>query len=112
VRDVRSQIVNAATIIENDLRTSAPTRLKRHHQALVRRGRTTLTEGEFLALFARPRTYVLAYSTGTKVTGETVDRFGSTVARMEVVALNGQFRQITSTSNTTELRIAWIEMAD
>jgi len=71
-----------------------------------------MTEDEFLALFALPRTYVLAYGTGTKVTRETVDRFGSTVARMEVVALNGQFRQITSTTGTTELRITWIEMAD
>jgi len=112
VRDVRSQIVNAANIIENDLRASTPTRLKRHYQALVRRGRTAMPEDEFLAHFALPRTYVLAYGTETKVTRDTVDRFGSTVARMEVVALNGQFRQITSTNQTTELRIAWIEMTD
>lgn len=112
VRDIRSQIVNAANVIENDLRASAPTRLKRHHQALVRRGRTTMSEDEFLALFARKRTYVLAYGTGTKVTRETLDKFGSTVARMEVVALNGQFRQITSTSYTTKLRITWIEVID
>lgn len=71
-----------------------------------------MPEDEFLPHFALPRTYVLAYGTETKVTRDTVDRFGSTVARMEVVALNGQFRQITSTNQTTELRIAWIEMTD
>lgn len=112
VRDVRSQIVNAANIIENDLRASAPARLKRHHRALVRRGRTTMNEGEFLALFARQRTYVLAYGTGTKVTRKSVDQFASTVARMEIVALNGQFRQITSARQSTELRITWIRMTD
>lgn len=46
------------------------------------------------------------------MTRDTVDRVGSTVARMDVVARNRQFRQITSTNQTTELRIAWIEMID
>jgi hypothetical protein len=112
VRDVRSQIINSANIIENELRLGDPTRLKRHHEALLRRGRTTLTEAEFLDLFERPRTYVLAYGTTTKVERATVDQFGSVVARMEVVTLGGQFRQIASTSNATELRIAWIEIVD
>jgi uncharacterized protein (TIGR04141 family) len=112
VRDVRSQIINSANIIENDLRLGDPARLKRHHAALQRRGRTTLTEAEFLDLFKRPRTYVLAYGTTTKVERATVDQFGSIVARMEVVTLGGQFRQIASASHATELRIAWIEIAD
>jgi len=110
VRDVRSQIVNSANIIENDLRLDDPIRLKKHYDTLQRRGRTTLTEFEFLELFARPRTYVLAYGTKTKVNRETLDQFGSMVARMEIVALSGQFRQIASTSHATQLRIAWIEI--
>ncbi len=108
VRDVRSQIVNSAYIIENDLRVGVPTRLKRHYEALHRRKRTTLTEEEFLALFQQPRTYVLAYGTESKVERATIDRYQSMVARMEVVTLNGQFRQLTSASHTTELRIAWV----
>ncbi len=112
VRDVRSQIINSANIIENDLRVSDPARLKRHHAALRRRGRTTLTEAEFLDLFEHPRTYVIAYGTTTKVERATVDQFGSIVARMEVVTLGGQFRQIASASHATELRIAWIEIVD
>lgn len=55
VRDVRSQIINSANIIENDLRLGDPTRLKRHHATLQRKGRTTLTESEFLELFERPQ---------------------------------------------------------
>jgi hypothetical protein len=112
VRDVRSQIINSANIIENDLRLDDPTRLKRHHKALQGRGRTTLTEAEFLELFDRPRTYVLAYGTTTKVGRATLNQFGSMVARMEIVTLVGQFRQIASTSHTTELRIAWIEIVE
>jgi uncharacterized protein (TIGR04141 family) len=112
VRDVRSQIINSANIIENDLRLDDPDRLKRHYEALRRRERTTLTETEFLGLFERPRTYVLAYGTATKVERETVDQFGSIVARMEIVTLGGQFRQIAGTSHATELRIAWIQLVD
>jgi hypothetical protein len=111
VRDVRSQIINSANIIENDLRLSDTTRLKRHYAALRQRGRTALTEPEFLALFKQcPRTYVLAYGTTTKVERQTMDQFGSVVARMEVVTLGGQFRQISS--HTTELRIEWVEIVD
>ncbi|MFD4638415.1 DUF6119 family protein [Lentzea sp. NPDC058436] len=110
VRDVRSQIINAANIIENDLRLSEPIRLRRHHAALVRRGRTSLSEAEFLDLFEHPRTYVLAYGTETKVDKSTLDQFESMVARMEIVTLNGQFRQIVSAGRDAELRISWIEI--
>lgn len=111
MRDVRSQIINAASIIENDLRLADPARLRRHHAALVRRQRTAMSESDFLKLVRRPRTYVLAYATGTKVERHTVDQFGSMVARMEVVTLSGQFRQVAGTNHTTQLAIAWIELA-
>ncbi len=112
VRDVRSQIINSVNIIENELRLGDLTRLKRHHAALQRNGRTNLAETEFLDLFKHPRTYVLAYGTETKVERGTIDRLRSTVARMEVVTLGGQFRQIASTGNDAQLRIAWIQIVD
>lgn len=110
VRDVRSQIINSANIIENELRLGEQTRLKRHYAALRRRKRTTLAETEFLDLFTHPRTYVLAYGASTKVERSTMDRFGSVVARMEIVTLGGQFRQIAGASRNTQLGITWIEI--
>jgi uncharacterized protein (TIGR04141 family) len=112
IRDVRSQIINSANIIENDRRGAEPTRLKRHHAALVRNGRTTLDVAEFLWLFEFPRTYVLAYGTEGKVTSDTIDQFKSSVARMEVVTLAAQFRQVASANQDTQLRISWVEIVD
>jgi hypothetical protein len=112
VRDVRSQIINSVNIIENELRLGDYTRLKRHYATLKRRGRIKVTESVFLDLFQNPRTYVLAYGTTTKVESATVGQFQSTVARMEVVTLGGQFRQIVSASNDVELKVAWIGLVD
>lgn len=112
VRDVRSQIVNSANIIENDLRSADPARLKAHHAALKRHGRTSIPEGDFVDLFRKNRTYVLAYGTSTKVTRDSVEKFESVVARMETVTLGGQFRQIASADQLTRLAMTWVELVD
>lgn len=111
MRDVRSQVINSATLIENDLRSDSPDRLKRHHARLVKRGRTQMPEKDFLDVFSKNRTYVLAYGTATKVTRDSVDDFQSVVARMETVSLSNQFRQIAA-SQRTQLRTMWVELAD
>jgi len=106
IRDVRSQILASAQVIENDLRNGSQ-KLKAHHAQLNTKGRTTLSEEEFLQLFSRQRTYVLAYGRKEKVTSETISKVTSSVAKMEVVSLNNQFRQIT-TDNSATLRTTWI----
>lgn len=111
VRDVRSQVINSATLIENDLRAESPDRLRRHHQRLVRRGRTQMSETDFLGLFSRDRTYVLAYGTSLKVTRDSLAKFQSVVARMETVSLSNQFRQIAS-SQRTRLKTMWVQLSD
>ena len=106
VRDVRSQILASAQIIENDLRNST-SKLREHHKQLLARGRTTLSEDEFVRLFERRRIYVLGYGTKDKVTESSLNKFTSNVARMEVVSLNNQFRQV-GTDDSAILRITWI----
>ena len=110
IRDVRSQLLASALVIENDLRSSSNS-LKNHHRQLVEKGRTALSQGAFLELFSRPRVYVLCYGTEDKVTAGTIGKFRSSVAKMEVVSLNNQFRQI-STDDSARLRIAWIQVTD
>lgn len=110
VRDVRSQVVNSAQMIENDLRLGTRVKLRAHYAALKKNGRTALTETEFLSLFDLPRVYVLAYGTKVKVDGTTLKTFSSSVARMEMVALNNQFRQISSSQSQAQLKIAWLEV--
>lgn len=110
IRDVRSQIVNSAQIIENDLRTGKRLKLQAHYTKLLRHGRTKLTRDEFLELFERPRVYVLAYGSSVKVDGSTLKNFQSSVARMEMVSLNSQFRQLSSADSMAKLRITWIEI--
>lgn len=105
VRDARSQLINSAQMIENDLRTDR-SKLKKHHAALVRNKRTTMPEADFLALFDKRRHYVLAYGTEVKVTEATLQQFKSYVARMEIVALNNQFNQLGGTGS--RMSIAWI----
>jgi hypothetical protein len=78
---------------------------------VLRHDRTDLTEREFLSLFDKPRTYVMAYGTQEKVQRHNLEHFSSTVARMEMVTLGGQFRQVSSAS-TTELRVAWLEVVE
>jgi hypothetical protein len=108
IRDVRSQIINSAQVIENDLRTGDLRKLKEHHAKLMRRGRTTLSQDAFLHLFDNPRVYVLAYGSGTKVSGSNLDKFKSSVARMELVSLNNEFRQISNSESKCKLRLRWI----
>ncbi|MDN5759160.1 MAG: TIGR04141 family sporadically distributed protein [Tomitella sp.] len=110
VRDVRSQVINSAQMIENDLRIGTRAKLKAHHAALTRNKRTKLSEQDFLNLFDKPRVYVLAYGTKVKVDEKTLKTFGSSVARMEIVALNSQFRQLSSSQSRAQLKIAWIEV--
>lgn len=110
IRDVRSQLLTSAQIIENDLRNNSQ-RLKKHHAQLVSKGRTQLSEDEFLKLFQKPRTYALCYGTKEKVTSSTINKFTSSVAKMEVVSLNNQFRQI-STDDSAVLRLVWIPLVD
>ncbi|GAA5197164.1 hypothetical protein GCM10023346_31260 [Arthrobacter gyeryongensis] len=110
VRDVRSQIINSAQIIENDLRVGSLAKLKAHHARLVNWGRTTISEADFLKLFDQPRVYVLAYGSKVKVSESTLTNFGSSVARMEVVSLNNQFRQLGSAESMAKLRVAWIKI--
>ncbi len=110
VRDVRSQVVNSAQIIENDLRSGARLKLREHHARLISRQRTSMSEGDFLQLFELPRVYVFAYGSGVKVSQATLSNFGSCVARMEVVSLNNQFRQISSAESQARLRIAWVKI--
>ncbi len=112
VRDVRSQLVNSAQLIENDVRTGNYTVLKRHHTALVRNKRTQLSQSEFIKLFERPRAYVLAYGTRIKVHESTLARFASSVARIETVMLGSQFRQISTSDSVARLRIAWVKVVD
>lgn len=111
VRDVRSQLINSAQIIENDLRTGSA-RLKDHYRQLFDKGRTKLSEEEFIALFSKKRVYVLAYGAALKVTPGSLSSFRSSVARMEVVSMNAQFRQISSADSQAELRITWIPVSD
>lgn len=110
VRDVRSQVLNSAQIIENDLRVGTMAKLKQHHGRLVGRQRTNLSEVDFLKLFENPRVYVVAYGSEIKVSASTIKQFGSSVARMEVVSLNNQFRQISSSESQAKLRIAWVKI--
>ncbi|MDT0117522.1 TIGR04141 family sporadically distributed protein [Microbacterium sp. PRF11] len=107
VRDVRSQIVSSAQIIENDLRTGG-VKLKEHHSHLVSRGRTKMSQANFLRLFEKTRSYVLAYGTPDRVDKTSIDKFQSSVARMEVVALNSQFRQLSSLDSQAQLQVTWI----
>jgi uncharacterized protein (TIGR04141 family) len=111
IRDVRSQLLASAQVIENDLRGSSSNKLRDHHQQLVAKDRTTLSGKDFLELFRRRRIYVLCYGTKDKVTVANIGNFRSSVAKMEVVSLNNQFRQI-STDDSAELRIAWIQITD
>ncbi|WP_275003087.1 DUF6119 family protein [Promicromonospora iranensis] len=106
IRDVRSQIINSAHIIENDLRAEAGTRLKAHYRRLVSNDRTTLDEVQFMNLFEKPRTYVLAYGSPVQVNANSIKRFGSSVARMEVVSLANQFRQIGGAA--ARLCVVWL----
>jgi uncharacterized protein (TIGR04141 family) len=108
IRDVRSQIINSAQIIENDLRAEAGTRLKAHHKRLVSNDRTTLDEVRFLELFEKRRTYVLAYGSPVEVNASSIEGFGSSVARMEVVSLANQFRQIGGAAAQAKLCIVWL----
>ncbi|WP_437770399.1 DUF6119 family protein [Arthrobacter sp. KNU40] len=110
VRDVRSQVINSAQIIENDLRVGTMAKLRQHHERLVRRKRTSLSEDDFLKLFENPRVYVVAYGSDIKVDASTIKRFGSSVARMEVVSLNNQFRQISSAESQAKLRVSWVKI--
>lgn len=110
VRDVRSQVINSAQVIENDLRVGMMTKLRQHHQRLVTRNRTTLSEEQFLNLFDYPRVYVVAYGSTWKVDASTIDHFSSSVARMELVSLNSQFRQISSAESQAKLRVSWVKI--
>lgn len=112
IRDVRSQVINSANVVENDLRGAQRTRLKKHYAALRRNTRTEITESDFLELFSHPRTYVLAYGTKDKVTPETLSKFRSRVARMEMVTMSSQFGQIASAGQDTRLSLCWIEIED
>lgn len=108
IRDVRSQILASAQVIENDLRNGS-IKLKEHYAQLSTKGLTSLNEDEFLKLFQRRRVYVLAYGRKDKVTAENIDKVTSSVAKMEVVSLNNQFRQITTDDSAT-FRISWIPL--
>lgn len=110
VRDVRSQVINSAQIIENDLRAGTHSKLTAHHRRLTQRGRTSLSESDFLTLFELPRVYVLAYGSKLKVSEGTISNFNSSVARMELVSLSSQFRQLVSAESQARLRITWIEV--
>lgn len=110
VRDVRSQVLNSAQIIENDLRVGTREKLKSHHARLVEWKRTTISEDDFLKLFENPRIYVMAYGSKTKVSESTIQKFNSRIARMEVVSLNNQFRQISSAESQAKLGISWIKI--
>ncbi|MDQ2880382.1 MAG: TIGR04141 family sporadically distributed protein [Actinomycetota bacterium] len=110
IRDVRSQLLASAQVIENDLRSSSK-KLNNHYRQLVEKERTTLSEEGFLELFQRPRVYVLCYGTKDKVAATSIHKFRSSVAKMEVVSLNNQFRQI-GTDDSAVLRIAWIPITD
>lgn len=110
VRDVRSQVINSAQIIENDLHIGTMAKLKQHHSRLVLRKRTDLSEDEFLTLFENPRVYVVAYGSEVKVGESTISQFGSSVARMEIVSLNNQFRQISSAESQAKLRVSWVKI--
>lgn len=107
IRDVRSQLLASAQIIENDLRTGGA-KIRSHHAQLVLKGRTTLSEADFIELFERPRIYGLCYGTKLKVTESSLDNFRSNVARMELVALNNQFRQVSSSEASARLSLVWI----
>ncbi|MFI5707329.1 DUF6119 family protein [Kribbella sp. NPDC051620] len=112
VRDVRSQVINSAQIIENDLRIGTRVELREHYGHLLGRGRLSLSEDEFLALFEQPRTYVVAYGSKIKVGEATLNHFKSSVARMEVVSLDNQFRQIGSGDSRAKLQITWVKIAE
>jgi uncharacterized protein (TIGR04141 family) len=110
IRDVRSQLLASAQIIENDLRNT-PKNLQAHYKQLSDKGLTTLSEEAFLELFNRQRIYVLCYATKNKVTSDNLHKFTSSVAKMEVVSLNSQFRQI-STDDSAMFRITWIPIVE
>lgn len=110
IREIRSQLLASAQVIEDDLRGDS-NKLKHHHRQLIKKRRTTLSEEEFLVLFSRPRLYVLCYGTRDKVTAANIGKFTSSVAKMEVVSLSNQFRQI-GTDDSARLRIAWIQVTD
>lgn len=107
IRDVRSQLVASAQLIENDLRTGGA-KLRSHFEQLRSKGRTSLSEDEFMELFERPRVYGLCYASERKISPQTASTFRSSVAKMELVSLNGQFRQLSSNDSAASLRLIWI----
>lgn len=111
IRDVRSQLINSANLIENDLRGAKTQRLARHWEALSKGGRTGLAKPDFLDLFSQNRVYVLAYATRQQVTHLNLEtEFKSRVARMEVVNLEAQFRRVAGVGKRASLQIAWIPL--
>jgi uncharacterized protein (TIGR04141 family) len=111
IRDVRSQVLASAQVIENDLRTGG-TKLRAHHAKLHAKGRTVLSESRFMALFERPRVYALCYGSKLKVSEANLHKFTSSVAKMELVSLHNQFRQVTTTESQARLQVVWIPIVN
>ncbi|MGK9148049.1 TIGR04141 family sporadically distributed protein [Plantibacter flavus] len=107
IRDVRSQLLASAQLIENDLRTGGK-KLRAHHGQLVAKGRTELSEDAFVELFTRSRVYGLCYATERQISASSASSFRSSVAKMELVSLNAAFRQLSSNDLTASFRLIWI----
>lgn len=104
VRDVASQIFNAAQIIENDVLTGKE-ELKRHFRKIQTKYGSSINEDQFLKLFNKKRVYVLGYGRPTDFTGDP-SAVRSNIAKLELVQLRNDMRTY---EDNAQLNIQWIE---
>lgn len=107
VRDLSSQISNAAHIIENDIRASKKTILKEVYKKLKDNNRLNgMTEEQFLELFNRNREYVFAYAEKEDVLLNPKN-IGSNIAKYELVNLQNEMLRYSG--NKSVLKLKWIK---
>lgn len=109
-RDAVSQLRNAMSCIENDLRLPGNPVLSAYYEILIKRKRintATLSKEQFISLFKRKRRYTLGYVEKTKITEASVETIKSSIAKNELVSLVHFSRRLNTTK--AELKIVWIQ---
>jgi len=108
-RDAVSQLRNAMSSIENDLRLHGNPVLSAYYDVLVKHNRidpAALKKEQLIALFKRKRRYVFAYVEKSEITDASVLTIKSSIAKNELVSLV-QFSKRLGAS--AELKIVWIQ---
>lgn len=104
VRDVTSQIFNAAQIIENDM-LAGKEKLKKHFEGIQNKYDSTINETQFLNVFDKERIYVLGYGCPSDFT-DNPSTVRSNIAKLELVQLRNDMRRY---EDNAQLKIQWIE---